>query len=37
METAVKEIKKHGKYITSWVEGTLKERFAQYIEEEHHG
>ena len=31
METAADDIKKHGKYVTYWVEGALRENFKSII------
>lgn len=31
MEKAVDDVKKHGKYITGWVEGTLRQRFKDIL------
>ena len=31
METAADDIKKHGKYVTDWVEGSLRENFKSII------
>ena len=29
MEKAVEDVKKHGRFVTGWVEGTLREQFKE--------